>query len=74
MLWVPLLFWSQHVVIDRGQKNEGDWPEIPFFYPAAQKRWVKKRGYPVKARSEILLSTALAAMTIVFEFYYNFLK
>ncbi len=72
--WIPLLFWLQHTIIDRGQKNEGGWPEIPFLYPAARKRQVKKRGYPVKARLEILISTALAALIIAFELYYNFLK
>ena len=72
--WIPLLFWLQHIVIDRGQRNEGGWPELPFFYPAVPKRWVKKRGYPVKTRLEILVSTALAALAIAFELYYNFLR
>lgn len=74
LCWVPIFFWLQHIVVDWGQENYGGWPEIPFFYPAVQKRWVKKGGYPVKARSEVLVSTALAALVIIFEFYYNFLK
>lgn len=72
--WIPFLFWLQHIVIDWGQKNEGNWPEIPFLYPVMQKRWVKKRGYPIKARTEILISTILAALVIALELYYNFLK
>src|SRR3989344_3395093 len=46
--WVPLLFWAQHVVLDKFQRNDGSYANIPFWYPVKKKNWTPQGGYPVK--------------------------
>lgn len=71
--WIPLFFWLQHILIDRGQKNDGNFPDIPFLYPFKKKIWGLRNGYPIKSRKEILVCTALSLLVVFFEIY-NFLK
>ena len=67
--WVPLLFWAQHVVLDKFQRNDGSYANIPFWYPVKKKNWTPQGGYPVKPRIEVLVSTVLAVLTLIVEGY-----
>ena len=67
MIWIPFIFWFQHVLTDKFQKNDGSYPHYPFIYPVLAKKWEKRRGYPIKSRTEILISTFLAFLVVIFE-------
>lgn len=70
--WAPSFFWFQHVLLDKFQKNDGSYLDIPFFYPLKKKKWHLRDGYPIKSRKEILISTMLAFMVLLVEIYINF--
>jgi hypothetical protein len=70
--WVPIFFWFQHKLLDDFQKNDGSYPDAPFFYPLMKKRRRLRNGYSIKPRSEILVSTALALVVVLIEIYLNF--
>lgn len=67
LCWIPFVLWLSHRIIDGWQKNDGSYPHYPLFYPLMAKEWIRKSGYPIKPRIEILISTALAALIIIFE-------
>ena len=67
--WIPIFFWFTHVIVDEYQKNDGSYPNYSFL---EKKDWEEKEGYPIKPRMEIIISTALSALIIVVELYFQF--
>ena len=67
--WIPIFFWFTHVIVDEYQKNDRSYPNYSFL---EEKDWEEKEGYPIKPRMEIIISTALSALIIVVELYFQF--
>lgn len=68
--YIPFMFWCWHLGIDNFQKNDGNYPYYPVLYPFSPKKvgdQAKRRGYPVKSRIEVIVSTILALFIILFE-------
>lgn len=67
-IWIPLLFWLQHKLIDDYQKNDESCPSYYSFFHPLKGKWVRGKGYPIKSRTEIIIFTILAVPIMVFEF------
>lgn len=70
--WLILLPWSLHLLIDRCQKNDETLPYHSFFHPW-RNGWVRRWGYPIKSKTEMIVSTGFAVPLLIFEFI-QFLK
>jgi hypothetical protein len=69
--WLPIFFLSVHCWgIDRWQISLSYMPDyLSFLHPLKKRGYRRRRGYPVKARAEILAATFLFAAIIVFELF-----
>lgn len=68
LIWIPLLFWLSHKLLDDYQKNDESAPSYYSFFHPWRPKWARKRGYPIKSRIEIMIFSPFAVLVLIFEF------
>lgn len=63
---IPVGFWLIHIIVDKFQASEGI-AYFSFFWPFVSKKKIRKGGYPIKSREEVLVATIISAIIILFE-------
>jgi len=65
---IPLGFWLLHVVvIDIFQSSEGEIAYYSVLWPIVKEKKLRKWGYPIKSRAEVLVSSFLFGAILFYE-------
>jgi len=65
MALIPVGFWLFHIIIDSFQVSDGI-AYFSFFWPFTREKKLRRWGYPIKSRKEVLISTVYLFKIVIF--------